>query len=251
MSGNTTRSKTPSPEQRHEVQAQEIGRLRAQLRDQAQTASQEARAEIRVRYRFAIAGLTLTALLIGGLIGRFGFPREAGASTATMPAQVQIPEEAHGDRAGDLTGFPTPWPVRVYVSGAVAEAQVVELPAGSLVADAIEAAGGPSPDADLDALNLAAPVGDNQHLSVPRLRSQATAGAALPAESEITLPIDINRASCDELAALPYIGETKAAAIVEYRTAHGAFAHIEQIQEVPGIGPATFEHIAELITVGP
>lgn len=251
MPVQATQSKGPSVDQRHEVQAQELARLREQLRDQTRTVRQEIWNETRHRHRIAIALLTVAALVVGGLIGRFGFPRPLREAVSPTSEPVSLAGTAQDRNGTDKAVIATPWPLRVYVSGAVAEAQVVELPAGSLVADAIEAAGGAASDADLEALNLAAPVGDNQQITVPRLAERPVQTAGVHDALVGTPLIDINRASCEELASLPYIGETKAAAIVDYRARHGAFAHIEEIQNVSGIGPTTFAHIADLITVGP
>lgn len=255
MAGSGSRAASVTTEQRLEVQAQEIQRLRAQLTAQARTARQEAGAEMRARYRIAILILTFGALLVGGAIGHWGFPRVG--VTAEAPSHISAPhgETVHPASAIDSStiagGDMTPWPVRVYVSGAVAEPKVVTLPAGSLLADALEAVGGPSADADLDGINLAAPVDDGQHVIVPRAgRPSQRVGDGAVASTD-PWPIDINQASAEALTALPYIGETKAAAIVDYRAANGAFETIAEIQEVPGIGPGTFEQIAHLITVGP
>ena len=61
--------------------------------------------------------------------------------------------------------------------------------------------------------------------------------------------ININTASADELEKLPGIGKKKAAAIVEYRESHGAFAAIEEIKNVPGVGEGIFKKIKDRITV--
>jgi competence protein ComEA len=255
MPNKSNQARSVTTEERLEVQAQEIRRLRAELRAQAQAARQEARVEMRTRYRVAIAGLTIGALLIGGAVGHWGIPCEEAvpAAQSSPPAArwapvVPLIPTVDGDRTAEDT---RPWPLRVYVSGAVAAPQIVTLPAGSLVADAVEAAGGPDADADLESLNLAAPVEDGQHVHVPHVDAPSGEGMSTPTARTGSEPIDINRASVEELATLPYIGEVKAAAIVAYRTTHGAFGSIEEIQEVPGIGPTTFGKIAEFITAGP
>ena len=235
------------------VQEQEIARLRDQLRDARQMARQAARVEVGRRYRAAIAGLTVGGLLIGGLIGHYGIPDRSpddGSAPVVTGTTGAVAFAGHQPEVGALTTsvVGTPWPVRVYVSGAVTTPQVVEVPAGSLVADVIAAAGGAGVDADLGALNLAAPVADNQHLIVPHLATCAAISGD-GADAETAMPIDINQASCDELTALPTIGEVKAAAIVAYRLEHGPFKEVAEIQQVSGIGPATFETIAPFITV--
>ena len=131
--------------------------------------------------------------------------------------------------------------VTIYVSGQVESPGVYELPFGSRVSDAIEAAGGPTTDADLSYLNLALLLSDTEHIYVP------SAVESRSAEFEI---ININYATQEQLESLSGIGSTIAQQIIEYRTEHGLFSTIEEIQKVPGIGPSTFEKIKNHITVG-
>lgn len=237
-----------------QVLEQEVARLRTLLREARADARRETWTKARRRFRIHVAGLGLIALIVGGLIGHYGFPGEPSVpASAQAPASPNWPGPANSDRTTDTgdQAITTPWPISVFVSGAVAKAQVVELPAGSLIADALDRAGGAGADADLDAVNLAAPLVDNQHVIIPRLTDRVSSAASqqLDANSTPAAPIDINTASLDELESLPYIGASKAADIVSYRTANGPFARIEDIQNVPGIGPATYEHIAHLITI--
>jgi competence protein ComEA len=146
----------------------------------------------------------------------------------------------------------TPAPIRVYVSGAVLSPAVCELPPGSIVRDAIDAAGGPASDADLTCINLALELQDQQHVHVP-LKGESDAppvisGGAPGSEDAV---VNINTATERELETLPGVGEVTARHIVEYREASGLFGAIEEIQNVSGIGPKTFEGIKDLITVGP
>jgi competence protein ComEA len=136
----------------------------------------------------------------------------------------------------------------VYVSGAVVNPGVYYLPEESRVQDALQAAGGPTADADLDRVNLAQRLHDEDHIYFPTLGEEdvpltSTTGSA----AALT---DINTASAPELEALPGIGPTLAQAIVEYREGHGPFATIEQITDVQGVGQGIFEDIRSLITVG-
>ena len=149
---------------------------------------------------------------------------------------------------------PSPLPLSVYVSGAVAQPGVYNLPQGSRVQDAIRAAGEALPDADLGALNLAAPLEDGDRVEVPLIgaagSSQPTPGISRFATGGATGgPVDINSATQEALEGLPGIGPTLARRIIDYRQANGPFASIEAIQDVEGIGPGIFEEIKELITV--
>jgi competence protein ComEA len=200
----------------------------------------------------------MVTLAVGIVIGAYGFPGpEAGGDAGVVPPERWAREAELRPMDGAAAGVaatPTAWPLSVYVSGAVVAARVVQVPPGSLVADVLAASGGPLADADLDALNLAAPVSDNQHVVVPTIRPTADAARATASTGSFEgaiVPIDINAASVEEFDSLPEIGATRAEAIVAYREANGPFRRIEDILLVPGIGPAIFERIAPLITVGP
>lgn len=152
----------------------------------------------------------------------------------------------------------TPSPVVVYVTGAVQSPQdLLELPHGSRVADAITAAGGPANDANLEAVNLAQILHDGDMIYVPFLSTEPDTTTSFPVSSptpnttSATAPVNINSATLEELDALPGIGPVKAQAIIDYRTANGPFASIEDVTNVTGIGPATLENLRPFITVGP
>jgi competence protein ComEA len=136
----------------------------------------------------------------------------------------------------------------VHVAGAVRSPGVYELPPGSRVADAIEAAGGARPRADLSLLNLAEPVQDGMQILVMGRGETAAVAVATPSTPAETV-IDLNSADQTALEAVPGIGPVKAAAIIATRTELGAFASVEQLLEVSGIGPATLEAIRPYITI--
>ncbi len=158
-----------------------------------------------------------------------------------------------------LQPIPTAMPLKIHVTGAVVQPGLYEMPPGSRVQDAIQTAGGLNPDAATDNLNLAALVQDGEHLNVPRHPSapqnppialQERSGS-LPTPQTAATAININTASQADLESLPDIGKATALKIIAYRQQHGAFTTIEQIQDVPGIGAATFAKIKDLITVTP
>ena len=130
--------------------------------------------------------------------------------------------------------------IAVHVKGAVAEPGLYWLAPDSRVDDAVQAAGGALPEADLDNVNLAAFVSDGSQLYVP---------FAGESEDAVSGPLNINTATEAQLEALDGIGETKARAIVEYRESHGDFASVEQLTRVDGIGDATLDKIREQICV--
>ena len=142
--------------------------------------------------------------------------------------------------------------IRVYVSGAVRRPDVYSLPPDSIVRDAMIAAGGPASDADLDRINLAAPLGDGMQVHFPRKGEPAAApGAPASGAAPAGAPIDINTATLEQLDSLPGIGPVIAQRIIDYRAASGPFASVEQIKEVKGIGDTLFEKIKDHIMVGP
>ncbi len=188
---------------------------------------------------------SVLGLIVGGVIGYF-----APHPPPSTPIVVSTP-------------LPTPTPpptptlalIRVHVSGAVRQPAVYELPPGSIVQDAVDAAGGPASDADLSHINLALELRDQQQVYVPRQGetnppppvSGGEPGSGGPAGAMI----NVNTATAVELETLPRIGPVTAQRIVAYREANGLFEAVEDIQNVPGIGPATFEGLKDLITVGP
>jgi competence protein ComEA len=146
---------------------------------------------------------------------------------------------------------PTPAAINIYVTGAVEKPDVYALPLNSIVKDAIEAAGGATDDADLDRINLATKLADQMQVYVPRT-GEAEPPPVLPdgsAPDTTAAKININTASVEELDKLPGIGPAIAKAIIDYRTKSGPFKQIEDINDVKGIGDALFEKIKDQITV--
>ncbi len=149
---------------------------------------------------------------------------------------------------------PTPLPIIVHLDGAVKHPGLFTLAPGARLKDALEAAGGLLPEADTQKINLAAPLQDGEKIYIPALAPQTSPvfeQNLAPVTSTGSVPerININTASQAELETLPGIGAVIAQRIIAYRTEHGPFQSIEEIQNVPGIGPKTFEKIKDLITV--
>lgn len=130
--------------------------------------------------------------------------------------------------------------VVVHVAGAVRESGVYRLPAGSRVTDAVERAGGPTDEANVDAINLAARLADGQQVVVP---STETASAD-PADPE-SGPISLGTADQAALETIEGIGPVTAADILAYRDEHGGIASIDELDEVPGIGPTTLDSLRD------
>ncbi|HLO32505.1 MAG TPA: helix-hairpin-helix domain-containing protein [Anaerolineales bacterium] len=152
-----------------------------------------------------------------------------------------------------LRPAPTEKPLIVYITGAVPRPGVYALPKDARVQDAISAAGGFLAEAEKSQINLAALLEDGEKLDVPYIEGGspvlATPGPTI--EAVTTELININTASIAELDTLPGIGPTTAQKVIDYREQNGPFVNTEDIINVSGIGPGTYERIKDLITVGP
>jgi competence protein ComEA len=146
--------------------------------------------------------------------------------------------------------LPTPTPegtLRVHLSGAVASPGVHAFRDGERVGDLLARTGGTTSDADLGRVNLALRLRDEALVHVPRFgEAIAPSDAAQPDGGQARL--DLNTATLSQLEALPGIGEVRAAAILEYRESHGGFDEVGELLAVSGLGPATVEAIADLVT---
>jgi competence protein ComEA len=136
----------------------------------------------------------------------------------------------------------------VQVDGAVARAGVYPLSAGARVADALAAAGGAGPDADLSALNRARPVRDGERISVPH-RSADEAPIGAPGSFGNGAVLDLNAATASDLEALPGIGPVLARRIIEHRTQRGAFRRLDDLLQVKGVGPRLLEGLRPRVVI--
>jgi competence protein ComEA len=183
------------------------------------------------RYRVPIVGGLFSLLVIAGGIIYLRRP---------TPQPIEIVEPSP-------TAMPSPVQLAVYVTGAVLNPGVYTLPHEARVQDALAAAGGPTADADLDRVNLAQRVHDEDQIHFPEVGGEILPSTSTGGSGQGL--IDINTASAEELESLPNIGPTLAQSIIDHRTAQGPFATIEGIMEVRGIGDGLFEEIRELIVV--
>ena len=158
---------------------------------------------------------------------------------------------------GTPTGAPE---IVVDVVGKVAEPGVLTLAAGSRVVDAIAAAGGVIAGTDLTALNLAGRLIDGEEIFVgipPPAGTAAQAaggvvgGADATSGGAATAPavVDINTATPTELETLPGVGAVTAQRIVDWRSQHGRFTSVTQLQQVSGIGPAKYSALSGRVKV--
>lgn len=168
--------------------------------------------------------------------------------------------EGPGGASGPTVPATTPLTVTVHVAGAVVHPGVYAVPAGGRVTDAILAAGGPSDDGDAEQLNLAAKVSDGDRVYVPKQGEQAPAVVSAGSSGSGSAPsgrpggapagpVDLNAATAEQLEALPGVGPATSKAILAYRSAHGRFRSVTELLDVPGIGPAKLEALRPLVKV--
>ncbi len=153
-----------------------------------------------------------------------------------------------------------PLRIAVHVVGAVQQPGVYHLVAGARGDDALRAAGGPTPDADVRRVNLAATLVDGEQLIIPRVGerlSPTTAAINPPVRREgpgaprdnVPTTVNINVATADDLDRLPGIGPSTARAIVDHRTRNGPFATVDDLLAVRGIGPAKLAELRQFVRV--
>jgi len=180
------------------------------------------------------------ALVVLALLGQ----RLAHAGAASEPDAAAVPLERVADA-------PARSLLVVHVVGEVRRPGLYRLRDGARIADAVHRAGGALRDADLAAVNLAAPLVDGVQILVPARAvapSGSPAGSGGGATGAATGPVSLSSATLEELDQLPGVGPVTAQKIVDYRTEHGPFASVDELDAVPGIGPTRIEQLRELVT---
>ena len=135
----------------------------------------------------------------------------------------------------------------VDVVGAVRRPGLYRLPHGSRVADALARAGGTTRVAEIELVNLAAPIADGEQVVVPRRGSVASGVGGSAVAGAAAGPVHLNTATADQLDALPGVGPVTAQKILDYRQQHGAFSSVDELDAVPGIGPAKLAQLKGLV----
>lgn len=191
---------------------------------------------------YAVLSLAWLVVIAGILLF---MRRPTGDPIEILPAPTLPPTPA-------ALPSPTSGPLHVDVAGAVQMPGVYILTPGSIVADAIAAAGGPVGDADLDRINKAVSLQDGTQVYVPRMgeadlpaRSQPVLLSTAPPSTEAGGLIDINTATEQELDTLPGVGPVLARRVIEGRP-YGA---VDDLLRVAGIGQATLDKLRDHVTV--
>ncbi len=201
-----------------------------------------------------LAVLAFLALTGGLLAARAARPLPIAIASERVPAERQAATAATTEGPeGESRPLPARSPVKkkllVHVAGDVAKPGLHRLMPGARVADAIEAAGGPTDTKALDNLNLAAKVSDGQKVLVgltPPV-STGSGGSAVAGVSEML--IGINSAGLPEIQRLDGIGPVLAARIVAWRERHGRFQTVSQLNKVSGIGPKKYAGLKEQVLI--
>jgi competence protein ComEA len=180
------------------------------------------------RHTLVGAALLLALLAVAGKL-------LAGAGGASAePAGALVPA---GAAAADAR-------LVVHVAGAVRRPGIYRLDDGSRVSDAVARAGGATARADTAAVNLAAPLADGIQVLIP---SRVVGAASSAAGGGAAAPLSLSNATAAELEALPGVGPVTAQKIVDHRTRHGAFAAVDDLDAISGIGPARIEQLRDLV----
>jgi competence protein ComEA len=170
------------------------------------------------------------AVLVALVVGYKHFAHRGGAAVPVAP----VAATSHRHAAKKLV---------VHVVGAVHRPGLYRLPSGSRVNDAVERAGGATRKANLAGINLAAPLADGLQVVVPSTTPGGGVAAASSSGGAVSGPLDLNSATLEQLETLPGVGPVTAQKIIDYRTQHGAFTSVQELDAVPGIGPS---HMAQL-----
>ncbi|MGP3971268.1 helix-hairpin-helix domain-containing protein [Streptomyces sp. 6N223] len=176
-----------------------------------------------------------------GVVAAEPVPTAAGPSAAALPAaETAETEEAAAENT-----------VVVDVGGEVRDPGVYTLPAGSRVADAIEAAGGSRPGTDTDSLNRARPLADGEQILVGVTPAPtAPVPEAGPAATATAIAaLSLNTATAEQFDTLPGIGPVLAANIVAYREESGGFTTVDQLLDVSGIGESRLSELRDHVTL--
>lgn len=199
--------------------------------------------------RLLLAAVGALAVVVAGVVAVVVL-RDPGPS-----APLTLPPAAPGPGAtGPATdgGPPATGEVYVHAAGAVGRPGVYRVRGGGRVSDVIDAAGGPAPDADLDQLNLAAKVSDGDRVLVPR-RGETLPEAGVAGEggsgAAAAAPVNVNTATAEQLEELPGVGPATAQAIVDHRRQHGRFRSVEELLDVRGIGEAKLAALRSRVRV--
>ncbi|WP_243653041.1 ComEA family DNA-binding protein [Tumebacillus sp. BK434] len=179
----------------------------------------------------------LIGILLAGSVYLYGGQDDLQAAQGVVLDQepAQQPAQAAGK-------------IKVHVKGAVNSPGVYQLPAGSRVIDAIEAAGGSKAGAQLDEINLAQALTDGGQVSVPDQPAEGKQAADQQSAAQAG-KINLNTATLDQLDTLPGIGTIRAQAILDHRQSHGRFFQVDDLKQVSGLSAKLIDGLRDKVYV--
>ena len=218
----------------------------------------------------AVAAMLILGASAWVLLGNGNGNPQSDGDVQIIPPADEADSAEHANTADSaVTGQPVstaePAAIVVYLTGEVVDPGVYTVEPGQRLASVVDMAGGPTENADLDRVNLAAYVADAAHYRIPALGETegepvsstaassvdtGTTSGDVDAAGDCAVPIDINLATAECLETLPGIGTVRAASIVLHREQNGPFATADGITAVSGIGDGIYGRIANMITVG-
>jgi len=199
-----------------------------------------------------LAPYAIAALLVLVLGGRWLAGRQDATPAATAPAAHRSASSSAAAAVPRVSLGAAAVSSVVDVAGAVRRPGVYRLRAGARVRDALQRAGGATARANTAAVNLAAKVTDGQQIVVPEhvaAESTATAPASpVGSAAAPTAPVSLNSATLEQLDTLQGVGPSTAQKILEWRTQNGGFASVDDLAQIPGIGPKKLEALRPQVT---
>ena len=182
-----------------------------------------------------------------------------GRSDAASPGPSAAPLVPGGSLTSPLARPSAAAGLVVDVVGRVRRPGVYRLPSGSRVDDAVRAAGGLLGGVDPVTVNLARKLADGEQVAIglaavgspgPGSDPGSEPSGSPPAAGSSSGPLDLNSATLAQLDALPGIGPSLAQHILDWRSEHGRFDSVDQLNKVSGIGDSKFADLKPLVSVG-
>lgn len=210
--------------------------------------------------------LGILGVIVAGFICYYVYAKDEESNMTNLENDLETQEEVIEQEKEQYSDDR----ILVHISGAVNKEGIVELKAGSRIADAIDKAGGMKEEADIEEINLAYPLEDGMKIRIPtkqekseksnevqeeKLENYVTTSSGISSSEKSkeknnntqNKKVNINTATQTELETLPGIGPSTAMKIISYRNEKGKFSKIEDIKEVSGIGDSKYNKIKDLI----
>jgi competence protein ComEA len=210
-----------------------------------------------LRVRVVLGVLIVLAALVVGVLVLAHRGSSGGYSSSYDDSVTGVSSRASAEPSDPVASSPAAAAsIVVDVGGRVRKPGLVTLPSGSRVADALAAAGGPLRPKQVATLNLAARVSDGELLLIGvKGAAGSTDGAADSVDGSSdgpaggsSPPVSLSTATIEELETLPGVGPATAQKIIDWRTANNGFTSVSQLQQVAGIGPVKYGELSPLVT---